>query len=135
VREFSREDERKLCIVFDNPAPGVLGEAEYERAVGLAASLAWHFSEQDAELSFLLPGRPRTKDLHEFLAGLAVIQPSQGARTANGEESGDVLRQLNLASGGEYNILLTARPGSSLPPGLRNCSHIVALGEHPGARQ
>ena len=25
VREFSREDERKLRIIFDNPAPGALG--------------------------------------------------------------------------------------------------------------
>ena len=27
VREFSREDERKLCIVFDNPAAGLISEA------------------------------------------------------------------------------------------------------------
>ena len=27
VREFSREDERKLCIVFDNPAAGVISGA------------------------------------------------------------------------------------------------------------
>ena len=24
VREYTREDERRLCIIFDNPAPGVL---------------------------------------------------------------------------------------------------------------
>ncbi len=44
VREFSREDERKLRIVFDNPAPGVLDPASYERVVRVAASLAWHSS-------------------------------------------------------------------------------------------
>ena len=26
VREFAREDERKLCIVFDNPEPGLVSE-------------------------------------------------------------------------------------------------------------
>ena len=44
VREFAREDERKLCIVFDNPAREEISESSYERAVNLAASLAWHFS-------------------------------------------------------------------------------------------
>ena len=56
VREFSREDERKLCIVFDNPAAGLISGPAYEQAVNLAASLAWHFSSQDAEVSFVVPG-------------------------------------------------------------------------------
>ncbi|MBI1740019.1 MAG: DUF58 domain-containing protein, partial [Candidatus Koribacter versatilis] len=47
VREFSREDERKLRIVFDNPLPGVLATSLYERAVQLAASLGWHFHHED----------------------------------------------------------------------------------------
>ena len=59
VREFSREDERKLCIVFDNPDAGVISEPAYERAVNLTASLAWHFSSQDAEVSFECPGHGR----------------------------------------------------------------------------
>ena len=75
VREFAREDERKLCIAFDNPEPGLISERAYEKAVDLAASLAWHFSTQEAEVSFVVPGRPRTRDLHEFLAWLAVIEP------------------------------------------------------------
>ena len=70
VREFAREDERRLCIAFDNPEPGAISERAYEKAVDLTASLAWHFSTQEAELSFAIPGRPRTRDLHEFL-GLA----------------------------------------------------------------
>ena len=75
VREFAREDERKLCIAFDNPEPGAISERAYEKAVDLTASLAWHFSTQEAEVSFAIPGRPRTRDLHEFLAWLAVIEP------------------------------------------------------------
>src|SRR6202051_1350886 len=75
VREFSREDERKLCIVFDNPPAGLISDAAYERAVNLVASLAWHFSTQDAEVSFVPHGFSRGTDRNEFLARLAVIEP------------------------------------------------------------
>ena len=148
VREFSREDERKLCIVFDNPAAGILPEPVYERAVGLAASLAWHFSEQDAELSFLLAGQPRTKDLHEFLAGLAVIQPAEekararagkapGAISATGAMKADAtdapptrdpLQEISRGNAAEYHIVLTARSRESLPASLWNSCYFVFLG-------
>src|SRR5580692_9350069 len=75
VREFAREDERKLCIVFDNPPVGAISGPAYERAVNLAASLASHFSSQDAEVSFVVSGHSRGTDVHEFLAWLAVVEP------------------------------------------------------------
>jgi len=126
VREFSREDERKLCIVFDNPVSGLISEQAYERAVDLAASLAWHFSSQDAEVSFVVSGHPRTADLHEFLARLAVIEPQpQTSKTAL--PGVDALREMNLGSAGEYNIVLTSRPRGSLPTALWNCSYFVFL--------
>src|SRR4029077_14050920 len=53
VREFAREDERKLRIVFDNPGPGAVSEQIYENAVTAAASLVWHFAEANADLSFV----------------------------------------------------------------------------------
>src|SRR5580704_15600373 len=124
VREFSREDERKLCIVFDNPAAGTISGQAYEQAVNLAASLAWHFSEQAAEVSFVTPGRGRGTDLHEFLGQLAVIE----AQTATDPQS-DVLRAIDLGSGGEYNIVLTSRPRGSLPTALWNSSYFVFLGD------
>jgi uncharacterized protein (DUF58 family) len=136
VREFSREDERKLCIIFDNPAAGAISGAAYERAVNLAASLAWHFSSQDAEVSFVVPGHGRGTDVHEFLARLAVIQAHPDAevpRPQNGSARNvsqeDVLREINLGSTGEYNIVLTARPRGILPTALWNCSYFVFLGE------
>jgi uncharacterized protein (DUF58 family) len=136
VREFSREDERKLCIIFDNPAAGAISGAAYERAVNLAASLAWHFSSQDAEVSFVVAGHGRGTDVHEFLARLAVIQahpdaeapqPQNGSSRNVSQE--DVLREINLVSTGEYNIVLTARPRGSLPTALWNCSYFLFLGE------
>jgi uncharacterized protein (DUF58 family) len=127
VREFSREDERKLCIVFDNPAAGLISEPAYERAVDLAASLAWHFSSQDAEVSFAVPGYPRSSDIHQFLAKLAVIQPLEEVSKVASPDS-DPLIEMNLGSAGEYNIVLTARPRGSLPTELWNCSYFVFIG-------
>jgi uncharacterized protein (DUF58 family) len=136
VREFSREDERKLCIVFDNPAAEVISPQAYERAVNLAASLAWHFSSQDAEVSFVVPGHGRGVDLHDFLAQLAVIEPrkiepektapQENPRALPGPQA-DLMQHLNLGSTGEYNIILTARPRGSLPTALWNCSYVVFL--------
>jgi uncharacterized protein (DUF58 family) len=133
VREFAREDERKLCIAFDNPTSGLISEREYERAVNLTASLAWHFSTQEAELSFAIPGRPRTRDMHEFLAWLAVIVPGTNELTIPAESNqqrmqmspADALRELNLGDSDAYNIVITARPRGSLSTPLWNSSYFV----------
>src|SRR5215467_4655182 len=53
VREFSREDERRLRLVFDNPAPGAVSISDYERMVSLAASLAFRISQTSVYLSFV----------------------------------------------------------------------------------
>src|SRR5262249_16936778 len=66
VREFTREDERRLRLVFDNPSEGAIPTQAYERGVNLAASLAWHFAREGAAISFVLTGRPGTHDLHVF---------------------------------------------------------------------
>jgi uncharacterized protein (DUF58 family) len=131
VREFSREDERKLSIVFDNPAAGLISDAAYERAINLAASLAWYFSEQDAEISFVIPGQGRGTDLHEFLARLAVIEPLGAVSLVQTSRAGaraeDTLPEIALETD-EYNIVLTARPQSSLPASWWSCAHFVFLG-------
>jgi hypothetical protein len=144
VREFAREDERRLCIAFDNPEPGLMSERAYEKAVDLTASLAWHFSsQQEAEVSFIIPGRPRTRDLHEFLAWLAVIEPGMvepGMVEAGVVERGksvaekvaparDSLRSMNLGNSDDYNIVITARPRGSLPTALWNSSYFVFTGD------
>jgi uncharacterized protein (DUF58 family) len=144
VREFSREDERRLRIVFDNPASGVISGPAYERAVNLAASLAWHFSEEhDAEVSFVIPGGIQSQDLHEFLRCLAVIQPLgdgkqefpiPGEKAVTPARTADVL--FDLSSGGldQYNIVLTARARGSVPTALWNCSYFFFIGEEGGHR-
>jgi hypothetical protein len=76
VREFTKDDERRVCIVFDNPAEGTLDEHKYEEMVSACASLAWYVEEQQVNLEFLAPDFEGTV-LMEFLAYLAVVQPAQ----------------------------------------------------------
>jgi uncharacterized protein (DUF58 family) len=136
VREFAREDERKLRIVFDNPQQGAISESSYERAVSLAASLAWHFSSQAAEISFAIPGS-RYTDPHEFLAQLAVIEPRNDSQTPHSPRlcmgSHNVLAELGESATSEYNIVLTARPRGSVPTALWDSSYFIFLGSNqPG---
>ena len=116
VREFSREDERKLRIVFDNPAPGVLQPVVYERAVHLAASLGWHFHHEDVEVSFVAPGLEPTEDVFTFLRYLALVEP-QEATTVFGR----------LRASEDYNVIVTARAAVDIPAVLAARSYVISL--------
>lgn len=117
VREFSREDERKLRIVFDNPLPGVLDPQVYERAVHLAASLGWHFHHEDVEISYVAPGLEPTPDVFAFLHYLALVEP---------QEATSVFERLRASE--DYNVIVTARDRSQLPPNLAARSYMITLG-------
>jgi uncharacterized protein (DUF58 family) len=117
VREYSREDERKLRIVFDNPLPGILNAAAYERAVHLAASLGWHFYHEDVEVSFVAPGLEPTADVFAFLRYLALVEP---------QEATSVLQRLRASE--DYNVIVTTRERGELPAALAARSYIVPLG-------
>jgi len=114
VREFSREDERKLRIIFDNPLPGALNPNQYERAVHLAASLGWHFSQEDVEISFAAAGLEPTTDVFAFLKYLALVEP---------EEATSVLQRLRGSE--DYNVIVTARERSDLPASLASRSYLI----------
>lgn len=117
VREFSREDERKLRIVFDNPGPGVVSQKAYEDAVALAASLSWHFAGENTEISFVSQGYSGKPDIYRFLAHLAVAQPHPSPSVVEG-----------LRPSEDYNIILTTRPRGGIPTALWACSYFVFLG-------
>ncbi|MGO9126711.1 MAG: DUF58 domain-containing protein [Terriglobales bacterium] len=118
VREFSREDERKLRIVFDNPAAGVLPEKSYEDGVALAASLSWHFAGEDTEMSFVAPGYDGGPDLYRFLAYLAAVSPQSSASVVSGLQPSD-----------DYNIIFTTQLRGSIPTALWACSYFVFMGQ------
>jgi uncharacterized protein (DUF58 family) len=122
VREFTREDERKLRVVFDNPAEGVVDAAAYERGIALAASLAWHFAGENTELSFAAPGYPGANDIYEFLRYLALVAP----RPAE-EAPKSLLDELHASD--DYNVILTTRPRGSIPTPLWACSYFLFFGE------
>lgn len=122
VREFSREDERKLRIVFDNPLPGTLSPELYERAVNLAASLGWHFSHEDVEVSFVASGLEPTPDVFAFLRLLALTEP---------QEATSVLQRLRASD--DYNVIVTARDRAQIPAVLAARSYIISVGLPTGA--
>jgi uncharacterized protein (DUF58 family) len=141
VREFAREDERKLSIVFDNPHAGAISAEAYENAVRLAASLAWHFSSQNTDVSFVIPGCPRTREVYDFLRWLAVLEPEKppdGGRgpdkPATAPNPSNELSPTDFAVSGEYSIVFTARPRGSLPSNLWNSSYFVFLVDPPRSR-
>jgi len=117
VREFSREDERKLRIVFDNPSPGVVAEKAYEDAIALAASLSWHFAGENTDISFVSQGYSGGPDIYRFLAHLAVAQP---------QPLPSVVERLQPSD--DYNIILTTRPRGGIPTALWACSYFVFIG-------
>jgi uncharacterized protein (DUF58 family) len=121
VREFSRQDERKLRLVFDNPAPETVSEQAYENAVTAAASLGWHFAESTAELSFVAQGCKREANIHEFLAHLATVGPQVATSVLDDLEYG-------LENSAGYNVILTTRSHPDIPARLWDCSYFIFIG-------
>ncbi|MCU1297284.1 MAG: hypothetical protein JWO91_1562 [Acidobacteriaceae bacterium] len=116
VREFSREDERKLRIVFANPSSTMIARQDYESAVSLAASLAWHLKATNTNIRFLSQECNETTDLTRFLAYLAIVEP---------KASGSILESLPAADG--YTVIVTAQPRAQIPTSLWTSSHVVFI--------
>jgi uncharacterized protein (DUF58 family) len=116
VREFTREDERKVRIVFDNASSGVVSEQEYEEAVSLAASLAWHFAQGEAQLSFAAHGYNGSDSIYEFLGYLALIQPG---------DCGRLLEELDVTD--DYNIVITGRKRGTIATNLWQSSYFLFM--------
>jgi uncharacterized protein (DUF58 family) len=114
VREFTKEDERKLRIVFDNPAPDDVSPEHYEKYVAVAASLGWHFSGENTELSFAADEKLCSPDIFGFLHYLALTAPRKGE---------SILDSLPLSD--DYNVIFTARARGSIPTPLWNCSYFI----------
>ena len=76
VREFSRDDDRRVRIIFDNPPATTLAEPEYEQMVVAGASLAWELSRRQVPLEFIAPEHHST-DVVDFLEYLALVAPAR----------------------------------------------------------
>jgi len=117
VREYSREDERRLRLVFDNPEPGRVTASAYERAVSLAATLACHFNTENVDLSFAGGGYGGGMNLEDFLRYLATVQPERTTES--------VLDTLPVSS--DFNVIVTARTPGTLPSALWFTSYVIYM--------
>ncbi|MFQ5777370.1 MAG: DUF58 domain-containing protein [Terriglobia bacterium] len=128
VREFTREDERRVELIFDPFLPaeahGTGWEKRFERAVTFCACLAWHFYEINAQLRFRSPDwgtpvAPACDIIYDVLRHLALIEarrpPQEGFLRSLGQNSDT------------FKIILTAQPRGSIPTGLWTSSYFVFM--------
>jgi uncharacterized protein (DUF58 family) len=115
IREFAREDEHRLRIVFDNASPGLASTERYERGVSLAASLAFYLAEQSASLTFAAQGLVEPT-LWGFLHHLALVEPAADP---------SILDSLSL--GADFNLVLTWRPRGTVVTSVWQSSYVVFL--------
>ena len=135
VREFAREDERRVMLVFDpfvgppRAELGQLAEAEhaerFERAVSLAACIAWHFSEINSVMQFRTnrfstPMAPAGEIIYDALRELATIQADQSA--AGGAFLDDLAAEHEI-----FKIILTRRSQGSIPSALWSSSYFLFI--------
>jgi uncharacterized protein (DUF58 family) len=114
VREYAREDERRLRLVFDNPGPGVISTQAYERMISLAASLTWRLSQQNVFLSFVAQDYEGIGDFYGFLEYLATASP---------EARPSVLD--SLAGSTDYSLVFTACKRGTIPAALWASSYFL----------
>ena len=114
VREFSREDERRLRVVFDNPDPESVPLPAYERMVSLAASLVWRLAHENVFLSFVSQEYEGTGDVYAFLKYLTTIAPKTGA---------SILETLSGST--DYSLVFTGERRGTIPAAMWASSYFV----------
>ncbi len=129
VREFAREDDCRVLLVFDPQSPPASATPQsneresFERAVTFCAALAWNFHERDALLEFRsveasTPPAPASENIFAILRHLALVQPiAPNSRP-------ELLNQL-AADPDSFKIIVTLQPRGSIPSELWNTSYIV----------
>jgi uncharacterized protein (DUF58 family) len=127
VKEFAREDERRVMLVLD-PYMGSEGSnpktaEQFEHAVTLCAGLAWHFHEINSVMEFRSAGfaTPRmtageiVHDILRYLASVTPLKPEPGKSFL--ETLGD--------TPDIFKIVLTSHPRGSIPPHLWNAAYFI----------
>jgi uncharacterized protein (DUF58 family) len=135
VREFAREDERRVMLVLDpfvgEPRDGegeraVAEHAErFERAISMAACIAWHFNEIHSVLQFRTdrfstPMAPASEIIYDALRELALIQPDLSA--AGGAFLDDLANEREV-----FKIIITARAQRTIPTTLWSSSYFLFI--------
>ncbi len=123
VREFTREDERRLQLILDRRVASSSPEAlqQFEAAVEFCACLAWHFHEVDAQLQFLSDGFETRmarcgEIIYDILKFLAALEPSFEPPLTPLHPGTDE----NV-----FRIICTAAPRGSAPTALWSRSYFI----------
>ncbi len=135
LREFAREDERRVMLVLDpfiGPPRGDLGtlaaaeHAErFERAVSMAACIAWHFNEINSVMQFRTdrfstPMATANEIIYDTLRELALVQANSSA--TGGTFLNDLVAQNEI-----FEIIITSRPQTAIPSALWSSSYFVFM--------
>lgn len=135
VREFAREDDCNVLLIFDPYSAAAVptaspGEKDrFERAVTLCAAIAWSFHERNAMMEFRsvnaeAPLTPASENIYSVLRHLAVVQPvDPGADSA--------LLQHLAANPMSFKIVVTSQRHGSIPAELWHSSYIVFAEDYP----
>jgi uncharacterized protein (DUF58 family) len=127
VKEYAREDERRVMLVFD-PYIGPQGTdaksaEQFERAVTLCAGLAWHFYEINSVIEFRSAGfaTPRmsaAEIIYDILRYLASVTP---LKQQPGKSFLDTLGDTTDI----FKIVLTSHPRGSIPSPLWTSAYFL----------
>ena len=127
VREFTREDERRVVLVFDVRLPRGDDKslAQFEKGVNFCACLAWHFYEINAQMQFLCDDletqmTAASEIIYPILESLALVEP----RTGLIDPHRNPLERIATAERG-FNIIVTSQPRGSVPTHLWGTSYMV----------
>jgi uncharacterized protein (DUF58 family) len=129
VKEYAREDERRVMLVFD-PYVGPQGTdaqsvEQFERAVTLCAGLAWHFYEINSVIEFRSAGfaTPRMSageiiyDILRYLASVTPLKPQPGRSFLD-----------TLGDSPEiFKIVLTSHPRGTIPSHIWNTAYFLFI--------
>ena len=129
VREYTREDERRLVLVFDTSltATDEQSLAQFEKGVSFCACLAWHFYEIDAQMQFIAewlqsPMAPAGEGIYPVLESLALVEPQ-----SNTASSIDDLQARIASAARGFHIVITNRAHGSIPTNLCGNSYLVFM--------
>jgi uncharacterized protein (DUF58 family) len=129
VREFTREDERRLRLVFDPWVPDTNPETleSFEKAVTLCACLAWYFYETGATISFATDGfetpmSPAGQILYPILEKLALVEAVPAPAPS-------LDRLLSDSSTGTqcFQVIVTHQPQAPIPAGRWSSAYFIFM--------
>ena len=129
VREFAREDDCQVLLVFDPYSPAAEANAskadkqQFELAVSLCAAIAWSFHERSALLQYRsagvdVPLAPASENIFAVLQHLATVQARQPAP--------DAKSITEMAADTEsFKLMVTSQARGSIPAEVWNSAYVV----------